>query len=331
MLVKTHEERVKEQIRQYEKTENMHAQLADIFRYWQEKYFKPRFTEVCRVNNHLEFYWKPIVKRMQETGMRDVVSFGSGDAQVEVGVARGFKRDGIDDFRFHCVELSPMQIERARAFVEQAGMKDNFVFDERDFNTWETKGQTYIGAMCHHALHHVQDLEHLIAAIRHALHPKGAFVSFDVIGRNGHMRWPEALEIIEKIWRFLPEEKRFHTILKTTDIEYQNRDCSTEGFEGIRSQDILPILHKNFKFETFLAFGNLIDVFTSRGYGANYDSNDEIDRAFIDFIEFLNELLIDVGYLKPTRMCAVMVLDSDIQPRVYKHWTPEFAIRQNVI
>ncbi len=96
--------------------------------------------------------------------------------------------------------------------------------------------------MCHHALHHVLNLEHLISAIRASLHPKGCFVSIDVIGRNGHMRWPEALEFIERIWRFLPDEKRYHHVLKTSDQEYVNRDCSTKGFEGIRSQDILPIL-----------------------------------------------------------------------------------------
>jgi len=324
-----HDERIKAQIKQYEKTENMHGQLEDIFRYWQEKYFKPRFSEVCRANNHLEFYWKAMAERIHTTGLRDLISFGCGDAQVEVGVASGLKKSGIDNFRFHCVELSPIQIERAKGAVEKAGLADNFVFVEADFNKWESNGQIFAAAMCHHALHHVQDLEHLIGAIRRALHPSGAFISIDVVGRNGHMRWPEALKVIEHIWRFLPDEKKYHHILKTVDTVFQNRDCSTQGFEGICSQDILPLLVKNFRFESFLCFGNLIDIFTSRGFGANFDPQDEHDRAFIDFIEFLNELLIDLGYLKPTRMCAVMVLDDATQPRVYKNWTPEFCIRKS--
>ncbi len=330
MLSKTKQyvQKVKEQIRQYENTENMHGQLSDMFRYWQIKYFKPRFLEVCDANNHLEFYWKPFKNRIEKTGCKDLISFGSGDAQVEVGVAAGLKNQGVNDFKFHCVELSPAQITRARAVVDKAGLSENFVFIEADFNSWESNGQVFAGAMCHHALHHVLDLEHLIAAIRSALHPLGCFVSIDVVGRNGHMRWPEALEIIEKIWDFLPEEKRHHHILQTMDQEYVNRDCSTEGFEGIRSQDILPILNDHFKFEKFLAFGNLIDVFTSRGFGANYNSNDDKDKAFIDFIQFLNDLLIDLGHIKPTRMCAVMVLESDQPTKTYKHWTPQFCIRK---
>lgn len=321
-------QKVKEQIRQYEHTENMHAQLADIFRYWQEKYFKPRFTEICGVNNHLEFYWKPIAKRIEQTGCKNVISFGSGDARVEAGVAAGLKKEGIDDFRFHCVELSPAQIQRARDVVDKAGLTENFVFIEADFNTWEPDEQIFAGAMCHHALHHVLGLEHLIPTIRNALHPQGCFASIDVIGRNGHMRWPEALEIIEQIWHFLPEEKRHHHILNITDEEYQNRDCSTEGFEGIRSQDILPILNQHFKFEQFLGFGNLVDVFTSRRFGASYDADDERDKAFIDFIQYLNDLLIDLGHIKPTRMCAVMVLENTQPTKTYKNWTPEFCIRK---
>jgi len=323
-----YQKKLEEQIQQYKTSENMHSQLSDIFAYWQQEYFRPRFRDICGVNNHLEFYWKPIAERIKLTGCCDLISFGSGDAQVELGVATGLKSEGIEDFRFHCVELSPIQIERAQEFVDKAGLTDNFVFVEADFNTWKSNGQIFAGAMCHHPLHHVLELEHLIPAIREALHPQGCFVSIDVVGRNGHMRWPEALEIIEHIWRFLPEEKRYHHILKSLDEEYVNRDCSTQGFEGIRAQDILPILRDNFEFETFFAFGNLIDVFTSRGFGANFNSNDELDKAFIDFVQYLNDLLIDLGHIKPTRMCAVMVLDENRSTRTYKNWSPEFCTRK---
>lgn len=328
MKSELYHKKVTEQIKQYQNTENMHAQLSDIFKYWQVKYFKPRFHDICKANNHLEFYAKPMADRIKITGCNNIISFGCGDAQVEVGVANVLKREGVSDFKFHCVELSPAQITRAKVFVEAAGLTNQFEFVEADFNIWDRNGQVFAGAMCHHALHHVLDLEHLIGEIRNALHPKGCFVSIDVVGRNGHMRWPESLTLIESIWRFLPDEKRYHHILKSYDHEYANRDCSTEGFEGIRSQDILPLLTQNFSFESFLAFGNLVDVFTSRGFGGNFDANNEKDKAFIDFIQYLNDLLIDLGHIKPTRMCAVMVLDELVQTRSYKHWTPEFCLRK---
>lgn len=323
---KSHAQRVKEQINQYRNVENMHAQLADVFRYWQMTYFRPRFTEVCQVNNHLEFYWKPFLKRVQQTGCPNLVSFGCGDGAVEVDVAKGLKRDGLDDFSFHLVELSPMQIERAEKKIAEAGLTGNFRLIQADFNSWEPDCD-YAGAMAHHALHHVQDLEHLFDAIKQGLLQDGVFCTIDVVGRNGHMRWPEALELIERMWRFLPEEKRYHHILKRHDREYVNHDCSTQGFEGIRAQDILPLLVERYPFEVFFGFGNLIDVFTSRGFGANFDVSVDTDKAFIDFVQYLNDLLIDLGHLKPTRICAVMSPGATGEPRVYKNWTPEFCVR----
>ncbi len=131
--IKRYMQKVREQIGQYEHTQDMHAQLSDIFRYWQTKYFKPRFLEVCEAENHLEFYYKSFARRIRETGCGDIVSFGSGDAQVEAGVAAGLKKAGINDFCFHCVELSPYQIKRAKEMVGKAGLTDNFTFVDADF------------------------------------------------------------------------------------------------------------------------------------------------------------------------------------------------------
>jgi len=325
---KTHEQRVQEQIKQYEKTENMHTQLSDIFSYWQAEYFRERFRDVCQVNNHIEFYGRPIMDAIQKSGCKNVISFGCGDAQVESSVAAYMVKMGCDDFKFHCVELSPFQIARGEEFVAKEGLEKHFVFVEDDFNTWKSAGEKYAGAMCHHALHHVQELEHLFSSIKEGLHSKGVFCTFDVVGRNGHKRWPEVLEIVKKIWAFLPEDKKYHHLLKVVQEEYVNWDCSTEGFEGIRSQDILPQLLETFSFKTFFAFGNLIDPFTSRGFGANYLPSEPRDIAFIDFIQYLNDLLIDLGHVKPTRMCAVMTPDQDGEVRCYKNWTPEFCLRK---
>lgn len=323
---KTHEVRLKEQINQYANVENMHSQLADAFFYWQQKYFRPRFRELTNCNNFLELYAKAFIDRIGRTGNNRIVSFGSGDGQVEVQIGQVMKRMGQSDFEFHLVELSPMQHERARKKAADAGLDGQYKMIEADFNKWKADTE-YSCAMAHHALHHVLDLEHLFTETHRALHEDGVFVTFDVIGRNGHMRWPEAYKLINLMWHFLPPEKRKHTILNRIDDDFYNHDCSTQGFEGIRAQDILPILIKTFHFETFYAFGNLIDVFTSRGYGPNFDTSKPEDAAFIDFVEELNEILLDCGYLKPTRLCAIMGKKPVANPVLYKGRTPEAMMR----
>jgi hypothetical protein len=61
---------------------------------------------------------------------------------------------------------------------------------------------------------------------------------------------------------------------------------------------------------SFLVFGGLIDVFVDRAFGHNFDSTSETDCALIDFIQDLNDHLIDVGVIKPTTIFAVMSLDA---------------------
>jgi hypothetical protein len=148
----------------------------------------------------------------------------------------------------------------------------------------------------------------------------------DMIGRNGHQRWPEALELVERLWPTLPARYRYHHLLAEHHERFVNWDCSNEGFEGIRAQDILPLLLKNFRFHKFLGFGGLTDVFIDRGYGHNLRPDNPQDTAFIDLVACLEGLLTDLGHIKPTQMAAVMGLHR-AEPRAYRHWTPEFCVR----
>jgi hypothetical protein len=53
----------------------------------------------------------------------------------------------------------------------------------------------------------------------------------------------------------MPPEKRFNNQLKTSWEEFENWDCSGEGFEGIRSEDILKFLFKYFDADKSLFWG----------------------------------------------------------------------------
>lgn len=323
---KSHDVRLREQIAQYADVENMHSQLSDVFGYWQQKYFKPRFMEVTGCKNHINLYAKTFIDRINLTGNNRIASLGSGDGAVELNVAQAMMALGKTDFEFHLIELSPIQNARAVSNAQTANLGHHFHTIEADFNQWRPETD-YAGIMAHHALHHVVELENLFDSIFDGLHEEGAFATFDVIGRNGHMRWPEAYALVDKIWQMLPPEKRKHHILNRIDDHFYNHDCSTQGFEGIRAQDILPELIKRFHFDTFYSFGNLIDVFTSRGYGPNFDPRVKEDAAFIDFVEELNELLIEIGHLKPTRMCSVLIKKPAPEPRLYRGRTPEMMVR----
>ena len=77
--------------------------------------------------------------------------------------------------------------------------------------------------------------------------------------------------------------------------EYMNHDCSTEGFEGVRAQDVLPLLVERFDFHLFIAFGNVVNVFVDRSIGYSFDLERERDRQFIDQVHAFDEQAILKG------------------------------------
>jgi hypothetical protein len=83
----------------------------------------------------------------------------------------------------------------------------------------------------------------------------------------------------------------------------------------------------HFHFEKFLAAGNLTDIFCDRLYGPNYDLNVPAHAQFIDSIEQLNSVLLELGVIKPTMMLAVLSNQAAANPRFWKTLTPEFCVR----
>jgi hypothetical protein len=172
------------------------------------------------------------------------------------------------------------------------------------------------------------ELESLFEGVSTIIGSSGVFLTADMIGRNGHMRWPEALDIITALWDTLPDELKYNHHLRVTDHTFNNWDCCRDGgFEGVRAQDILPLLVSRFHFEKFLAAGNLTDVFCDRLYGPNYDPNVPAHTQFIDSVELLNSILLELGVVKPTMMLAVLSNQATASPRFWKTLAPEFCIR----
>ncbi len=325
-------EKVQRQIDQYrnvgqERTVADIQELPAMFHYWSNRYVLPLIVEILGVGNIFELYSKYFAESLARIPDNNrLLSVGCGDCSFETGVAQDLINKGVEDFVFECLDISPHLIRKSQERVDSLGLGAHFVIAQGDINHW-TPAEIYCGVMAHQSLHHVVELERLLGSIRSALHPDGVFISSDMIGRNGHMRWPEALEIVNAIWAFLPDHLKHNRLLKRFEETYYNHDCSQEGFEGIRSQDILPLLVKSFHFERFLAYGNIPDVFIERCFGHNYSPDDGKERAFVDFLEFLNRLLIDLGHIKPTMMFAVMDMKPQGDTICYKHWTPEYCIR----
>jgi hypothetical protein len=149
-----------------------------------------------------------------------------------------------------------------------------------------------------------------------------------MIGRNGHMRWPEALAEVRRFWEELPPGHRYNHQLGRQEGSYLDWDCSREGFEGIRAQDILPLLIERFQFHLFIAFGNIIDPFVERFFGPNFRLDEPWDRSFVDRVHARDEELLRCGAITPTHLIAVLANDPAAAPRFSRGLTPDRCVRR---
>jgi len=267
----SYQNRIAAELEMYSATANVHD-APPIMQYWSSKFLVPLF-QLFGFSNSNEMFRTYIARacRAHPGEVCRVLSIGAGDAATE------------------------------------KGFSGRFQFATFDINSWKPAEEYHV-ILAIQCLHHFVELEVLFDKIHRALQQDGFFLTDDMIGRNGHQRWPEALHFVDEFWKELPDSYRFNHQLQRVEERYENWDCSKQGFEGIRSQDILPLLIQRFHFDLFVAFGYVVDI-------------------FIDCVHAVDVREIESGRLKPTHIYAAMMKHPSDSPKFYKHLTPEFSVR----
>lgn len=298
-----YEQRIQEELLRFEADLEVH-QLPDIFHYWSEKHIRPRLRG-WGIDSVDQLFTRELARQCALGERARFLSIGSGNCDLEVKVARELVEAGHRDFSLECLELNHAMLERGRKLAQAEGVEEWLRFTAGDFNELQLVG-TYQAILANQSLHHVTRLEALFEQVERGLSEGGRFVVSDMIGRNGHQRWPLALGWIWEFWRELPPSYRYNQKLKIYEDLYVDRDYSKVGFEGVRAEDILPLIVERFEFEFFFGFGNLIDPFVDRGFGPNFQVDREWDRAFIDRVASKDREAIEAGEIPPTHMLAVL-------------------------
>lgn len=321
-----YDRKVRQELDAYQDRTNVHD-LPRIFHYWLNTHIRP-LCEAAGFVSVEEFFVLELLASAavtQSTRPR-FLSLGAGNCDTEVAVATLLRDRGCRGFTLECLELNPAMLARGRQMAAERGVAEHLRFTAGDFNVW-TAPAFYDGVMANQALHHVVELEHLFDEVRWGLHAGGRFVISDIIGRNGHQRWPEALALVHRFWQELPAAKRYNLLLQRHEELYDNWDCSAEGFEGVRAQDILPLLLERFHCAKFVAFGNVIDIFVDRAFGHHFDPAQPWDRDFIDRLHAADEAGFADGTLTPTHMFGVFTKDPVSRPHVARGLTPHASVR----
>jgi SAM-dependent methyltransferase len=302
--------------------------LPAVYGYWAKRYLRPKLESVG-IASLKRFYVDTVAGlcRANAGALTEIVSVGAGNCKNEIRLAGELRAMGVENFRIDCLDISPHMLERGREEAQKHDLLARLGFVETDIKEWDVTQGTYTACLAIQSLHHFVELEAVFAKVRQAIAPGGWFVVHDMIGRNGHMRWPEALRYIEEIWDQMPDRYKYNHQLKCFDAEYVNRDWSRHSFEGIRAQDILPLLLEFFYFEVFVGFGNVIDPFISRAFGPNLKPRRQDDRDFIDKVARLDDRLIDEGTVKPTHLIGILRTEPVAEMKYYGARTPQHCLR----
>ncbi len=311
-----YERRVREQLCQYGSGVDIHD-LPEIFHEWSRLFVGPAFRSVFGCETIPDFYVDGFLDSTRRAGGAPIfLSLGCGEGTVENDIARKLRARGLAKFSFVCVDLSPALLaEFAERIPDE--LRDCFTLRGGDINR-QVMGGGFHAIMANHSLHHMVELETILGTAFAALHDQGSFLTNDMIGRNGHQRWPETRLLVDFFWPFLSERQRINLPLQRAETQFLDNDCSTEGFEGIRAQDILPvILETGFRPHSFIGYGGFIDPFVDRAFGHNLSPHSPDDLFLVRRLGLLNDILLDTGVIKPTIMLA----------RFVKYDGPEIAYR----
>ena len=296
-------------------------ELPASFHYWSNRHLVPKLLP-HGFSSPDGMFLKVLREKCEEIANPRFLSLGAGNADLECKLALELKALGHWNFSIECLDLNADMLARGHRAAQVAELDQHLTFVQADFNDWNANG-TYDAIIANQSLHHVVNLEGLFSQIREGLSPTGLFAISDMIGRNGHQRWPEALRIVREFWRQLPPSYRLNLKLGGYEELFADWDCSVEGFEGIRSQDILPLLIEYFHFQLFIPFGNLIDPFVDRAFGGHFDMNAEWDRQFIDRVHARDEEEMAAGHLTPTHLLAVLSKPAKSTAQPTAHPTAE--------
>jgi SAM-dependent methyltransferase len=127
-------------------------------------------------------------------------------------------------------------------------------------------------------LHHLVELEKVLAAIAAMLAPQGEFwLIGEQVGRNGNRLWPDAREAANAVFRRWPEAKRRNLHSGEVDAEVPDIDHASGSFEGIRSQDIEAQVARHFLPQVVLLRDAFLWRLVDSSYAGNFDLADPQD------------------------------------------------------
>jgi len=197
-----------------------------------------------------------------------VLSLCAGAARIEAAYATQAAQASAQ------VEWSLLDINRDLLTMASQQFPPEIKLDliAANINDLHESGEQWDIIMCISALHHVVELERVLQFCHQSLTADGEFWSLgESIGRNGNRLWPEARARANAVFQNLPETYRINAHSLQIDAQLPDNDYSVRCFEGIRSEEIEPILALWFQEVEVFRANCFLWRLVNLAYGDNYN------------------------------------------------------------
>jgi len=162
----------------------------------------------------------------------EILSLGSGYCGNELDFARRIDAP----CRIHCTDINDDIFAQAKEVAANEGL--DVSFRTEDLNFIDIEPDRYHMIFAHAVLHHVINLERLYDQISRGLKSDGVLHLVEVVGQNRKLIWDENEAFANQLLEHLPEQvigdHRLHVLPEE------------EGMEGIRQEEIMPLMESRF-------------------------------------------------------------------------------------
>jgi SAM-dependent methyltransferase len=221
-----------------------------------------------------------------------ILSLGSGPCGIELALARRLRVA----HEITCTDLEERHSAAAKAVAAAEGLR--MTSEAADMNFMEIAEGAWDVVFAHASLHHVINLERLFGRIAAGLRPGGILHVVEVVGQNRKLIWDENERFARVLLRTLPRD-----ITRWTRFRPKVHD---EGMEGVRQEDILPLLHRFFTPIYELRHGAFMRfICTHRKLSRRLHPADPERRKHLDFLIDADEGAVRRGILRPLELWGV--------------------------
>ena len=278
--------------------------LPPAFHAWSQRWVRPKFERLGATSPE-DLYRVEIRRHAQAMEGRElrIVSLGAGAGDLELRLMQWLGENGVR-VRMDCVDLNPRLMQMGESRARELRLGERMRFFAADATGFHAT-QAYDVLVVNQLFHHVADLEEFCVALARLLAPDGVLLSSDMVGRNGHLPWPDVDAQVQSFWRELSPAQTIDAGDGKRKDRYPPVDHAAYSNEGVRAQDVVTCLDDAFDFEVFLTFGAAIMPFVERRFGFNFAA-DGADTELLDRFAATDDARVARGDYPASNMFAVL-------------------------